>query len=298
VLPAQVGVNQRLLIVGADGLLGGALRRHWRQRGCEVAATSFLNLADSEGVQHLDLAQPQETWPALPPCRAAVLCAAITSLEQCRRDPAATRHINVTQTLALAQRLVGQGCFVVFISSNLVFDGSKPCRNPAEPACPQTEYGRQKAEAEAGLTGLGERAAIVRLTKVFHSEMPLVCGWMKSLREGKAVQPFTDLICSPITFHATIQTIAAVTERQASGLWQLSGSADISYAGIAAHVARRAKCDPALVQPATSRGVVSLEHLPAHSTLDATQSQTELGFEILDPLTVIDRTFFHETQPA
>ena len=210
----------------------------------------------------------------------------------------ATRHINVTQTLQLARRLAARGCFVVFISSNLVFDGSKPRRAAAEPACPKTEYGRQKAEAEAGLVALVAPAGIVRLTKVFHSQMPLVRGWMKSLREGQAIQPFTDLICSPITFNATIQTIAAVAERQLSGLWQLSGSADISYAGIATFVARRAECEASLVQPTVSRGLVNFEHLPPHSTLDATRARTELGFQLCDPLTVIDQTFFHESQPA
>src|SRR4029077_13292605 len=123
----------------------------------EVLITSRKTSTD-EKVLPLDLSQPPESWPALPECRAAVFCAAMTNLEQCRRDPAESRRINVVQTLHLARRLAEQNCFVVFISTNLVFDGAKPFRRQDDPTCPRTEYGRQKAEVEAALAGLGERA--------------------------------------------------------------------------------------------------------------------------------------------
>jgi hypothetical protein len=47
--------------------------------------------------------------------------------------------------------------------TNLVFDGSVPCRNAHDAACPVTEYGRQKAEAEKQLLALGNMAAVVRV---------------------------------------------------------------------------------------------------------------------------------------
>jgi dTDP-4-dehydrorhamnose reductase len=263
-----------------------------------VAGTSLLDLSDKDGVQYLDLAQPPETWPQLPPCRAAVLCAAITSLETCRRAPEATRLVNVTRTLELAQRLAGQGAFLVFISSNLVFDGSKPWRDAAEAPCPVTEYGRQKAEAEAGLARFGNRSAIVRLTKVFHAGLPLMRNWMTALEQGQCVKPFSDLLCSPITLPATIQAIARVAENQRSGIWQLSGSRDISYAGIARHLAARRRFDPALVQPISALSSGPVEFLPACTTLDATRAKNELGFAILEPEAALDHTFFHERSPV
>ena len=296
VLPSQIVVNGSTLIVGAEGLLGGALSRFWRRTGREVVATSLRIL--EEGAVHLDIAQPEETWPVLPKCSAAVLCAGITDLERCRRDPAGTRWVNVTQTLKLAHRLAGQGCFVVFLSSNLVFDGSKPLRHPAEPTCPKTEYGHQKAEAEAGLARLGNRFGVVRLTKVFHSEMPLVRGWIQSLSDGKPIHPFADFMCSPISLETTIRAVATVAENQLNGIWHLSSSADITYAGIAQHIAGRQKFDATLVQPVSCREAATLEHRPLYTTLDATRSQKELGFEIPDPVSVIDTTFLNELKPA
>lgn len=127
-------MTDRRLVVGADGLLGGALRHFWRQHGLDVVGT-----------------------------------------------------------LRLAHLLAEHGCFVVVISSNLVIDGIKPFRLPDEPTCPRTEYGRQKAEVEAALANLGDRAALIRLTKVFHARMPLTLGWVQSLREGKPIRLFAAL---------------------------------------------------------------------------------------------------------
>ena len=55
----------------------------------------------------------------------AVLCAGITSLAVCRQDPQACRRINVENSLAVLRQLAGTGTFVVALSTNLVFDGSK-----------------------------------------------------------------------------------------------------------------------------------------------------------------------------
>ena len=256
-----------------------------------MVATSLLDIPDKEGLLFLDLSQPPERWPTLPSCNAAVLCAAITSLEKCRQDPAGTRSVNVLHTLELARRLAARGCFVVFISSNLVFDGTRPNRKPDEPHCPQNEYGSQKAEAEKGLLGLGCPVAIVRLTKVFHPNLPVLQKWIASLDSGQPVRPFTDMVCSPITLDATVNAIAQVAGRRKGGIWQLSGSKDISYANIARQIARLRNYQPSLVQPTSAKAAGYPESLPAHSTLDATGAQRELGFEILRPEAVIDLTF-------
>jgi dTDP-4-dehydrorhamnose reductase len=250
-----------------------------------------LEIPDCEGLLHLDLSQPEEVWPVLPQCDAAVLCAAITSLEQCRQDPAATRFVNATQTVTLAHRLAEQGCFIVFPSTNLVFDGSKPHRAAADPTCPKTEYGRQKADAEAELLRLGSRVAVVRLTKVFHAAMPLVERWIESLRLGRPIRPFSDFVCAPIGLAATIGCVAAVTERRLPGIWQLSSASDISYAAIAARIGKSGGYDPALIRPEPAGTQAPLEHVPQFTTLDATRAAQDLDFAIAAPEAVVDETF-------
>jgi dTDP-4-dehydrorhamnose reductase len=280
-------VNDSFLILGGDGLLGSALHRHWKNLGREVVITTRTNSAERNTAIKLDLSQTPNAWPSLPQCRVAVLCAAITSLEICRSRPTETRQVNVVHTLELARHLVRRGIFVVFISSNLVFDGNKPFRKLNEPPSPQTEYGRQKTETENGLKELKGETAVIRLTKVVHPNLPLLCSWRESLRQGQAIHPFTDFVCSPIGLLPTVRAIAKVAEGRLSGVWHLSGNDDITYAAIGRLVAEYNKFDPSLVQPAFSRDRAHLEHQPAHSTLDASRAREDLGFEILDPATAI-----------
>lgn len=264
-----------VLVVGADGLIGRALTLHLMKRGEKVAATTFLE-TDLPNAIHFDLTAG--SWPALPRARAAVLCAAMTSQDQCRRDPAGTRHINLVQTLKLARELIAADTFVVFISTNLVFDGSQPKRSPYGPRSPRTEYGRQKAEVEQALAQWPEQTAVVRLTKVFHSNLPLLQKWRQDLDAGREVNAFSDYVCSPIHLTNVVTGIAQVALGQRSGIWQFSGPADVSYADLAQLVARSCGADSGLIRSASAPASV-VEDLPRHTTLDAQRAHEELGLD-------------------
>lgn len=279
-------VNGPLLIVGAEGQLGAALVALARERGLAACATRQQCDDAVEGVQRLDLAESLDGWSP-PPCASAVLCAAVTNLEACRRDPVSTRHINVTQTVRLAEKLVRAGSFVVFISSNLVFDGATPCRPAGDSLCPKTEYGRHKAEVEQALAAYGDSVAIVRLTKVVSRRWPLLRGWIQALRGGRAIEAFADMVCAPIPLDLTVQGLLGVARQRQPGIWQFSAAADVSYARLAQGLAVRLGTDPCLVRSVSARDRLAPEHLPEHTTLDAGRAVQELGMSFPPPLEAV-----------
>ena len=193
----------------------------------------------------------------------------------------------MTQTLRLAEKLRAAGIFVVFPSSNLVFDGRRPCAPADEPLCPQTEYGRQKAAVEAELAAFGSGAAIVRLTKVVGPQWALACDWAQALRAGRSIRAFTDLRCAPIPLELTVRGLLEVARRRLPGLWQFSAPVDVSYAGLASHLARRLGANPTLVEAVSGQTNGGLEHVPCHTTLDTTRARAELGMEFPTPLEVM-----------
>lgn len=279
-----------ILIVGTEGLLGNALLTSGRLRGLSILGTMIQPDKDSSGILQLNLSESLDHWSPPADCRAAVLCAAITSLETCRRDPVGTRHINVTQTVRLTEKLLTAGVFVVFISSNLVFDGTRPLRRAEEVTCPMTEYGRQKAAVEAAYATFGNRVAIVRLTKVTNPRWTLVKGWIQAARSGQPVEAFGDFVCSPIPLDVTARGLLSVAEEGRSGIWQFSADSDVSYADIARHIVRRMNGDESLVRLVSSQSA-AVEHSPAHTTLDATRARHDLGLAFPEPLRVIEDTF-------
>jgi dTDP-4-dehydrorhamnose reductase len=265
------------LVIGADGQIGRAILAALAAHG-ETALGTVLQGPAAAGHCVLDLASDPQDWPLPRRVSTAYLCAAVTSLDACRRDPEGTALVNVQRTVAMARRLVERGAFVVFLSSNQVYDGAVPFRRQSDPPCPRTEYGRQKAEAERQLLALGSSAAVVRLTKVLTPAAPLLAAWRRALRAGEIIHPFSDMVMAPLSLPFTVAALEKVAAARKPGIYQLSADRDVSYAEAARRLAAGLPAAAALVEPIESRQAgVPAEAVSPHTTLDMTRAQSELG---------------------
>lgn len=246
-MPATAPVKP-ILIVGADGLIGKALVDILELSGRTVWQST--RRSDEKGKLFLDLSLDSAQWliPS-PPFDAALICAAVTSLERCRTEPEQSARINVAGTVALAKCLMLNGVFVVFVSSNLVFDGTRPYAKPDDKVSPNTEYGRQKAQAEQELLQLGNNVAVVRFSKVVSPDMQLLKNWMDSLRSRREIHPFSDMVLSPVPLQFAARVLQYVAEKHISGITQVSAREDVSYEAVARHLAAKLGADQNLVQP-------------------------------------------------
>jgi dTDP-4-dehydrorhamnose reductase len=268
------------LVVGADGFIGRALADHLAGAGEPVLATTRRRDTVSESRIFLDLAHDVSDW--CPPCPVSVayLCAAVSSLDVCRRERAQSTMVNVHSTVALARTLVTRGAFVIFPSTNLVFDSSSPFHKADDPVSPCTEYGRQKAQAERQLLALGQVIAVVRFTKILGPNMPLFTQWIQTLQNHGVIHPFTDLGLSPISLAFAVQVLHSIAEQRLPGIFQVSGASDITYVQVAHHLAQRLGVSPDLVQPVKPEEAgLQLEVIRPYSTLDTTRLRTEFGMQ-------------------
>lgn len=282
-----------VLIVGGDSLIGGHAARRLAGVGLTVHATTRRtdDALRSPDRPFVDLAARE--WSGLDDTRyrTAVLCAAVARLADCRRDPDGAAAVNVTGTLALARRLAERGTRVLFLSTNQVFDGTAAPRQADAPACPVTEYGRQKTAAEAGILAL-PGAGVLRLTKIVHRGMALFDGWVADLRAGRPIAPFGDFRFAPVEVGLVAETILRLCRLEAAemaGIWQLSAPADITYADAARHIAERLGCDPALVRPVfgVAAGALGGDLPPPFSALDSGRIRDRLGLAPPDAATAV-----------
>jgi dTDP-4-dehydrorhamnose reductase len=288
--PARDYTDQRVFVVGADGMLGSRLVTAFDHQGKSVwGSTRNRTTAGGKRV-FLDLADNADHF-TLPfsGAGAAILCAANTSIDQCQREPRVTRRVNVENTVALAKSLVDAGMFVVFLSSNTVFDGLTAYPGARDDPSPQHEYGRQKADAEAQLLDLGGSIAVIRLSKIIAPDMPLLRGWIEDMRAGKSVYPFSDAVMAPLSAAFATELICRVATYRRAGVTQASASEDISYASAAKYVAGKIAADVNLVKPVSCKSVGVLA-FPDHTTLDTTELR-ELGLEAPPPTHVLDQLF-------
>lgn len=280
--------GQSILVVGADGMIGRSLVATLEHEGKSVFGSTRKQTRITESRVFIDLAEAGRR-PLLPRAKItdAVLCAASTSMERCRLEPIATREINVKNTVALAKLLVAEGVNVVFLSSNTVFDGQTPFPKATDRTSPQTEYGRQKAEAEQQLLSLGEQVAVVRFSKVISPSMPLLTGWASDLRAGKVVHPFKDSVMAPVSVAFAVELVVRVLEHRLTGIIQASASNDISYEQAAKYLAAKLGAESRLIE-SISYLQMGLPVFPKNTTLDASRLK-ELRLEAPPAANALDQ---------
>ena len=279
-----------ILIVGGDSTIGNGLVKKFETEGNLVLSTTVFKNMVNERCFFLDLSDDIDDWH-LPSTtiKTAIICAAITSQEQCQLNPENSWRVNVRGTVSLVKRLVKAGIFVIFLSSNAVFKGEFPFSKATDPVTPQIEYGRHKAEAEEEFLKLGDKVAIVRFSKVITPEMPLITNWINDLRTGNVIHPFFDMVIAPVPLTFAVGVLQEVALKNISGIIQVSAKQDVTYADLAKHIAGKLGFDEDLIQPISYRDI-GLTYAAKNTTLDSSRL-TQLGMLLPDLWASVDETF-------
>ena len=222
----------RILITGGSGLLGGSLAfiavaRH------EVHATYHRHPVTIAGCQmhRLDLADRRQIARLVESVNPHVVVhtAAMTNADECERKKDEAWQINVVATDHLAQACQQAGSKLIYISTDLVFDGQKGGYSEEDTPNPLSYYGQTKLEAERLLTRYdlsycSIRSALmygwnIRSGKVCHTE------WMlRALKAGQYVDLFADQYRSPILVNNLCEAILDICHKDLQGIYHIGGS--------------------------------------------------------------------------
>jgi len=231
----------------------------------------------NKNILFLDFSRSLKEWEPPLGITTAYLCAAMTKIKECEENPTTTHNANVESILYIAEKLLKNGVFVVFLSSNTVFSGMHPNTNSNEIHSPKTEYGRQKVEVEQRLLALSNHVAIVRLTKVLDGQTGLVSHWMQMLIENKNISAFDDMYMAPISLKFTVDLLYRIGVEQHSGVHQFSGLEDISYANFACKLKEKFPNSSSVICVANSCSEENVVDAPRYTSLDMEDVINYLG---------------------
>lgn len=250
-----------ILVVGGDGLIGAELFRLLGVAGENVVATTRRR--DTEAI-YLDLAQA-DTFNVPRGVKTAVLCAGMSSLQQCADDPEGTSRINVKGSATVARKVAAAGGKVIALSTNLVFNGANPAARADEPLSPCCEYGRQKAALETQLEG--SQFACVRLTKVMETLQPRFRNWKDVLAAGGEVSALDRLRFSPVLLGEVSAALAELARNFQPGIFHISGDRDFSYREAATELAALLGAEGKQVRADFAGGLHLFSPIPESATL-------------------------------
>lgn len=273
------------LIIGVDGTLGASLHHCLSLQGSAVKGTS--RRPDTPHLK-LDLSKPWQEWELPQEIGTVYLMAGITSMARCAAEPELTDHINVAQIKRLVELLASRGAFIVFPSTNQVFDGSRPDVPVTTPPNPVSRYGQQKVQVEQAVLALGRQGAVIRYSKIISPGYALFEGWRQKLAAGEQIQAFEDMVMAPVTLAGATQVMSAVAEYRLAGLHQFSGNEDISYFRAAQTLALVWGADVGQVKAVlASTQLQNIGACPRHTTLQLSKSILEKMVSRPDPHVVL-----------
>ena len=262
-------------VTGAGGLIGNYLVQvapqfapGWTVRGLTRDQLDLSDFAAVARAFHADS-------PAL-----VIHCAALSKSPACQANPALARRLNVEATECLAE--LAAEIPLIFLSTDLVFDGRKGNYTEADAPNPLSVYAATKLAAEAVVLR-NPRHAVVRTSlnggvsptgdRGFNEEM------CRAWRAGQILNLFTDEFRSPLPAEVTARAVWELAAQSVSGIFHVAGSARMSRWEIGQCLA--ARCPE--LQPQMRAG--SLKNYPGaprapDTTLDCTKAQRQLSFAL------------------
>jgi dTDP-4-dehydrorhamnose reductase len=268
---------QRVLITGANGQLGHALRdRLPAGLDARFAGRAELDISDENAVQ-ATLAQ----WRP----DVVINAAAYTAVDRAEQEWQLALAANGTGPGHLAAACARQGTRLVHVSTDFVFDGcsGRPYRPDDVPA-PLSAYGRSKLAGEAQVAAALPDAVILRT------------GWVYSCRGGNFVNTMLRLMAERRELNVVVDQVgtptwadglaraawAAAGSAAANGIYHFSDAGACSWYDFACAIVEEA-CALGLlarkvrVNPISTEQYPTPARRPAYSVLDKQRCWTELG---------------------
>jgi dTDP-4-dehydrorhamnose reductase len=271
-------ITMRLLLTGASGQLGGYLLQALAGAPDEVIAWSGSRGGTLLGhpLQPVDLADPAAVADNFAEARPDVVlhAGAWARVADCFRAPEQARRINVDGTATLCALAEQTGVRVVFVSTDMVFDGEQaPYREEDVPA-PLSVYGRTKADAETVVRQRPENV-VVRLSLLVG---PSVVGrpsyydeQVQTLRQGQPLKLFVDEWRTPLALADAARALLVIARSDVRGVLHVGGPERLSRLEMGRRLAAEWGLSEANLVPIRRDDLPGLEPRPRDVSLDSTR---------------------------
>ena len=268
----------RLLVTGASGQLGSYLLRLLGRYDHRVTAWSGSCEGDLFGhhLHPVNLTEKDSVVAAYREARPEVSLhlAALSTVAACYRDSEQAGLVNVTGTGVLAELAAETQTRLIFVSTDLVFDGENaPYDEQASPS-PLSVYGRTKTAGERLVLGI-PRSVVVRSSLLFgvafNDRSTFFDQQVSSLRRGTGTTGFVDEWRAPLSVQAAAEGLLALTESDFDGLLHIGGPQRMSRFEMAQRLAARLGVDPSVIVSGRREDIPAREPRPCDVTLDSSQ---------------------------
>jgi dTDP-4-dehydrorhamnose reductase len=268
----------KIFVTGGSGLMGSKLAEVALARGNQVFSGYAHNEPQCGRAVRFDLMDERGIYDLVDRLRPDVIIhsAALTDVDRCERERELAYKMNVEGTQAIAKAAEKAGAFLVYISSDYVFDGERGSYREDEKTNPVSYYGQSKLLGEEFCRGCIARTCVIYGSRPASGKVNFALWLIESLKSGKQVRVVTDQFITPTLNTNLAQMVLEVADRRLSGVYHLAGATRISRYDFAREVARVFDLDSDLIIPSRMADLKWDAKRPKDSSLDTSKAAREL----------------------
>lgn len=263
----------RVLITGANGLIGGALTRL-------APAWADINAIDVDDCDFTDISMLRARLVVEAP-DVILNAAAYSDVDRAEREEDLARAINAEAVEAMVEAMAETGGKLVHVSTDLVFDSSatRPYL-PNDVRNPLSAYGRTKAEGEDHLR---PKDLLVRTSWVYEAGgSNFVRSMIRLMQEREELGLVADQIGAPTWATGLARIIWALVDKGASGTFHHCDDGAASWHEFAVAISEEAHAlglipHIPVIRPITTAEYPTAALRPAYSLLDCSATRALLG---------------------
>ena len=273
----------KLLITGASGLFGSKL--------CEVAARKNYDVYSAYN-QHeplhgtpvqFDVSNKnavEKIFRKINP-EVVVHAAALTNVDKCETQKELAWKINVEGTENIAESCKEHQAFLIYISTDYVFDGENGMFKETDKPSPINYYGLTKLKGEEHVKNLLDNYCIGRASVIYGSipatgKINFALWLLNKLKRREKVTIVTDQWNSPTLNTNLANMIREVLERKLCGVFHLAGATRISRYEFAKLLAETFSLDKNHITPVSSKEIKWIARRPKDSSLNVNEAYQTL----------------------
>jgi len=286
----------KILITGASSLPGYRTTLEALKRGHEVVGLHYTHPIPIEDERlkkvSIDITQWNDLKESIIKEKPDVIVhmAALGDVDLCEKDKVLAWMTIVEPSIKIASLASKIDCFIIYLSTDYVFDGERGNYREHDVPNPVNYYGLMKLMGEIAFRSLCSRYAIVRASSIYGlgpGRMNFAKYVIEKLRTGETVKALTDQYTSPTQATLLGKTIVEIAEERIEGIFHAVGERMSRYE-FAIKVADVLGLDRSLIQAAKMKEMKWFAKRPRDSSLNSEYTRSLLktdfyskAFEVL-----------------
>ena len=210
----------RVLIIGINSFLGSNIKKKFSKKFSIIGTSRKKKL--SAKTKHLNLKKPKLDFIKKSNYDVIIICAGKNNLEFCQKNYREAYRINFLGIKKILKKAIFQKIFIIFISSNLVFNGNKKFYKVTDKPSPKSNYGKLKLKIENYLKkSKKDKYCILRLTKVYSLNEVFLKKWKIKKKLNESITLDNNFKISPISINIVLRFIYKIIIKKLHGIFHV-----------------------------------------------------------------------------